>query len=185
MKEKWKQINDFENYEISNLGNVRNKSKQFLKQQKMNMYMTIKLYDKKNKKMLLKNIHRLVAEAFIPNLENKPCVNHVDGNKINNCVNNLEWCSYSENTIHAFKTGLQKTWCGEKFGKEHPNYKFRGKWKTQKKVYQYDKNNNFIKKYNSAEEVFRKLNISSSHIGECCKGKRKTAGGYIWKYERS
>lgn len=185
MKEIWKKIEHFENYEISNKGNVRNKNNYTLKQHKMNNYMTIKLYDRNNKKMILKNIHRLVAEAFIPNPNNKRTINHKDGNKLNNNVNNLEWCTHKENTKHAFETGLQKSWCGTKFGKEHPNYKFRGKWKTQKNVYQYDKSNNFIKKYNSAEEVYRILNISSSHIGECCKGKRKTAGGYIWKYERS
>lgn len=186
MIEEWKQINNFENYEISNLGNVRNfKTKKIISKQKMGNYLTTKLYNIKTKKMKLQNIHRLVAETFIENKENKKCVNHKDGNKLNNSVNNLEWVSYQENTKHAFENGLQKSWFGTKFGKEHPNYKFRGKWKTQINVYQYDKNGKFIKKYNSATEAERILNISCPHIIECCKGKRKTAGGYIWKREEN
>ena len=56
-----------------------------------------------------RNIHRVIAEAFIPNPNNLPCVNHKDGNKQNNRVDNLEWCTHSENTLHSFRTGLQKT----------------------------------------------------------------------------
>ena len=56
-----------------------------------------------------RNVHRLIAETFIPNPDNLPCVNHKDGNKLNNAVDNLEWCTHSENTLHAFRTGLQKS----------------------------------------------------------------------------
>lgn len=59
------------------------------------------------------NVHRVIAETFIPNPNNLPCVNHKDGNKLNNSVDNLEWCTYSENTTHAYKTGLEQKMCGE------------------------------------------------------------------------
>lgn len=59
-------------------------------------------------------VHRLIAETFIPNPNNLPCVNHKDGNKLNNCVDNLEWCTYSDNTKHAYNKGLQQKICGEK-----------------------------------------------------------------------
>lgn len=60
-----------------------------------------------------KNVHRVIAETFIPNPNNLPCVNHKDGNKLNNQVTNLEWCTYSENTTHAYRIGLEQIQCGE------------------------------------------------------------------------
>lgn len=70
------------------------------------------------------NVHRIIAETFIPNPDNLPCVNHKDGNKLNNSVENLEWCTHSENTIHSFKKGLQK--------KIHNQY---GTYEVKKYVY--------------------------------------------------
>lgn len=126
MKEEiWKNIPDYEGYyQISNLGKVRsltrvvkNKNKWDkingtmiilgkLKeiQKRPNKRTFISLY--KNGSQKLFSIYRLIAIAFLPNPNNKPCINHKDGNPENNNINNLEWCTYSENTIHAYKNKL-------------------------------------------------------------------------------
>jgi hypothetical protein len=96
-------INDFLNYEISNLGNIRNiKTKRLLKQFKDRRgYCRVELSS--NSKTKKYSIHRLVAQTFISNPQNKPEVNHKDGNKANNNVENLEWVTAKENIIHSFK----------------------------------------------------------------------------------
>lgn len=102
--EKWKQIPNLP-YEISSLGKIRNLQGKILKTYIQNSgYEQIKInYQGLH---IHKSIHRLVAEAFIPNPLNKEYVNHIDGNKLNNAVDNLEWCTNSENILHARKTGL-------------------------------------------------------------------------------
>lgn len=102
--EKWKQIPNLP-YEISSLGKIRNLQGKVLKTYIQNSgYEQIKInYQGLH---IHKSIHRLVAEAFIPNPLNKKYVNHIDGNKLNNTVDNLEWCTNSENLLHARKTGL-------------------------------------------------------------------------------
>ena len=195
MAEIWKDVVGYEGlYQVSDKGQIKslkryrnNGNGKYLQKEKIlksyigkNGYCIVDLYKNgKRKKCLL---HRLVAEAFIYNPQNKPCINHIDCHKTNNNINNLEWCTYKENMQEAVKNKLVHTWCGTKFREKHPNYKFRGKWKTQKRVCQYDLSNNYIKTFNSATEVERLINICGSHIGECCRGVRKTAGGYIWKY---
>lgn len=109
-KEIWQDIKGYEKlYQISNLGRVRSlikKHPKIIKQHNIGVYKRIGLSKNKQKKNYL--VHKLVAETFIPNPENLPCVNHKDGNKENNNVNNLEWCTYQYNNRHARKTGLNK-----------------------------------------------------------------------------
>lgn len=107
IEEKW--INCYGEFEISNYGRFRNsKTNHILAQNKTkNGYMLVTIKDIQNKsKYKAFYIHRLVAQAFIPNPNNLPQVNHKDGNKLNNCVDNLEWCTHSENMQHALRTGL-------------------------------------------------------------------------------
>lgn len=121
--EEWRNILDFNGYQVSNIGRVRSMDrfcgnrhgvihgkllKPFINRRG---YLEVNLY--KNSKCTAKIIHRLVAKAFIPNNFNKPQVNHIDGNKLNNKVSNLEWMSNSENQLHAYKLGLQPSRAGE------------------------------------------------------------------------
>lgn len=128
---------------------------------KNNKYSTVSLRAEGKRKS--KSIHRLVAEAFIdnPDPENKTQVNHIDGNKQNNSVSNLEWVNAKENVQHAIKNKLRKT----------------------KAIIQYDKKRNYIKEWGSISEASKMLNIPSPNIINCCKGKCKVIGGFIWEYK--
>jgi len=114
----WKDIKDYENkYQISNLGKVRNikTKKLYITSIDSRGYYRINLYDNLGKYKTFR-VHRLLGVAFIPNTNNYPCINHIDGNKANNELSNLEWCTYQQNTIHAFETGLKFGYKGEKHG---------------------------------------------------------------------
>ena len=162
--EQWKPIKGYEElYEVSNLGRVKSlprngtiKEEKILKQYVDRYgYLYVGLRNKKVKKC---KVHRLVAEAFIFNPNNLPQVNHKDENKQNNCVNNLEFCTSKYNVNYGHRA--------EKVSKKVVCIKFNG----EKQIFK------------SSTEAGKTLSIDSSSITKCCKGKRETAGGYVWRY---
>lgn len=168
----WKDIQGYEGlYQISNYGRIKGLSKiskwnnrvwkeKILKQRVVKQYKQIFLYKDGIGKEY--KVHRLVAQAFLPNPDNLPQVNHKDGNKLNNNVSNLEWISARDNQLHSvYVLG---------------NGKFRP-------IEQYDKEGNFIREWEQIRIASNSLNIDESAISKCCKQKRMTAGGYIWKYK--
>ena len=198
MEEIWKDIKEYEGlYQVSNLGNIKSlRRNKLIKYSKDNKgYLRTSLA--KNGINRTVKVHRIVAQAFINNDENKPQVNHKNGNKTDNNVENLEWVSNQENQNHSWNTGLRKKgkehWSYGKIppqlakvigcGKNNPNYNNRGvKNPLSKKVQQLDKENKIIKLWYGIAEASRELKICSNTISLCCKGKRKTAGGYKWQY---
>lgn len=169
----WKEIKGFPNYKINNFGNVLNiKRNKIIKEDKSNGrgYCNITLYN--NGKTYRKVIHRLVAEAFIPNPENKPQVNHIDGDKTNNNVNNLEWVTQSENMKHAFNTRL------EIHGMKNRKHTNESKNKMRKTIICVETG----KIYNGLIEAEKLLGISTKQISKCLRKVNKTAGGFHWNY---
>jgi hypothetical protein len=175
----WKNIKGYEGkYQVSNLGRIKSlyrwNGKAFYKREHImesyinnkNGYIYIALM--KNNKNKNCRLHRLVAEAFIPNPENKPQVNHIDGDKTNNNANNLEWCTQSENELHAYNKGLANS----------DNKKF--------KVFQYDMQGNLLNIYDSLQEASDKTGVHISKISYCINNKykyRNKREKYVWKKE--
>ena len=151
----------FENYEVSNLGRVRNiKSGIVLKPQlRRDGYLMQGLWKNNKKKHLL--LHRIVAIAFIDNPDEKPCVNHIDENKTNNDLSNLEWCTIRENINHGTRTK-------------------RSAEKRSKKVVQLDLDDNVLNEFKSMVQAERETGVPRSNISSCCNGKLKSSGGFKW-----
>ncbi len=181
MEEIWKDINGYEGlYQVSNLGQVKSlerydksnhkRKEKLLTPTKTNNNYLVVCLTMKNKHINY-YIHRLVAEAFIPNPNNLPCVNHKDENKENNCVDNLEWCTAEYNNNYGTRN------------ERVISKKINGK--KSKTVIQYDLKDNFIQEWPSVREIERQLGYKNSGISVCCLGKQKTAYGYKWKYKET
>ena len=176
----WKPVVGYEGlYEVSNMGRVKSlfRYKKELKPNYCTNYPTVQLFKDGKVKCML--IHRLVAEAFIPNPLNLPQVNHIDENKHNFSVDNLEWCDaeYNMNYGYGAKTRHSKINYSNEERKEISRK--NGK-KACKPVIQ-----SSSIRYESAREASKITGINAAHIAECCKHKRAIAGGYTWEYERS
>lgn len=195
MKEIWKDIVGYEGlYQVSNCGRVKSLEKEVIHKR----YGTYKLKEKilkqyveklgyvrvglyKNCKIKHFLLHRLIAEAFIPNPYNKPYIDHIDGNPKNNNIDNLRWCTHKENmnnpiaekrTSDSLKGHNTSEETKKKIGKSHSI-----------SIYQIDKTNGcIIREWSSMTDVERELGIDHRKICNCCKGKRKSTGGYIWRY---
>lgn len=164
-KETWKDISGYEGlYQVSNLGNVRSLNYKHTNK--------IKLLTPENNRGYLRyqlkgkhySAHKLVAMTFIPNPNNLTQINHIDGNKHNNKVENLEWCTPKENTIHALQSGLVDM------------HKIIMKDKKTKEI---------IRVFNNILELKEEIKLKRyEHIYDCCRNERKSAYGYIWEYGR-
>ena len=186
--ETWKDIKGYEGYyQISDLGNVRSVDRfdgvherkgSILKPNlKQNGYMQVGLRKHSTRKWF--GIHRLVAIHFIENPDNKPQVNHIDGNKQNNSVNNLEWVTEKENQNHAAQTGLRDNMPK---GKKHVNYgKCGADSKSAKPVVRYNPQTGEIKIY-KAKILAKDDGFDITSISKCCHKKLKTHKGYEWYF---
>jgi hypothetical protein len=145
-------------YFVSNLGRFKNSSGMIMENYKVNEngYIRIYIYNKTYA------LHRLIASAFIENPDNKEQVNHIDGVKLNNSLENLEWVTNTENQIHKFKTGLAD--------------------KSKRKIIQYDLEMNELNRFNSIVEASQSLKIGLGGIKAVLYKKQKTTSGFIFKY---
>lgn len=162
-----KQIPDYPNYYIDENGNILNiKRNRYIKlQTQKDGYVCASLC--KNGVIKRCRVHRLVAQAYIPNPNNYPCINHKDENKSNNNVNNLEWCTYAYNNS---------------YGNSQPTIKAIEARKIP--VIQMGLNGEIIAEYESSCDAMRKTGFNQTNISSCCVGKIHTAYGYIWKHKQ-
>jgi hypothetical protein len=181
--EKFIEIEEFEGlYKISSYGRVYSLiSNKFLKTCKnKDGYSKVILY--KDGKPKNYKVHRLVAQAFIPNPSNLPQINHKDENPSNNHLENLEWCDSSYNINYGSRTerAISKMVQNSNWRASHEKC-----GKPKKQVLQFDKQGKFVAEFSSTREAERQTGIDHGHISQCCNGNKKYshAGGFIWKFK--
>ena len=177
----WAVVSGFgDKYLIRRDGTVMNrKTGKILKHiLKSDGYLAVHLSYENKAKMVM--VHRLVAEAFLPNPKNLPVVNHIDGNKTNPNVENLEWVTFSENSKHAYRIGLSNISekCKQAVSKIAAQ---NGAKTTSIRVVQIDNSKGIIHEYRSIREAERITGIPRSNIARACKSEKYSAGGYTWK----
>ena len=165
-KTEWREVKEYSNYEVNQLGEIRHKKRQKILKPRDNnggyQYVNFKI----NGKNTNFAVHRIVANAFIPNPNGYTEVNHKDYNKKNNCVDNLEWVSSSQNKQHSYL--------------KQENKKSRGK-----AVNQYTKEGIFLKTFDSVSEAAKELGCCVAAISNCCLGRTKTSQGFRWSFVES
>lgn len=169
-KREWRDVVGYEGlYVVSNDGYVKGvKTGKILKfSHTYNGYPRVKLYmDAKGKEKL---VHRIVADAFVDNHDNKPQVNHKNGIKSDNHIGNLEWVTQSENLSHAAKSGLIDI--------------SKMTSVTSKRVIQKDMGGKILRIWDSMSEAAREMGLQVANISNCCSGRIKSTGGYKWNLE--
>ena len=174
----WKDISGYDGkYQVSNFGNVRSFSKwkngELLRPGiSKTGYYFVNLVRFGREKIDCHRVHRLVAKSFLENPNDLPEVNHIDGNKLNNRVENLEWCSRERNIQHAYGSGLIPIRTGKRNS-------------LSKVVIQKTKSGDFVKEWDSVADINRTLGYSINSIVCCCNKKPKynTAYGFLWEYK--
>jgi hypothetical protein len=179
--ENWKDIKGYEGlYQVSDQGNVRslhwrggNSIRNLVPKRHNRGYLKIELAKYGRAKTFL--IHRLVAEAFVPkpNTSEDMVVNHIDEDKCNNAASNLEWCDQLQNV--RYSVGLHPGRASTRGYKKHTK-------RQDLRVLQMSEDGGVIREWANSRQVFTTTGMSDWSISECCRGKRKTAYGYIWRY---
>ena len=190
MEEIWKDvtwIDGFEGlYKISSFGrvlskNYRHTQTEHIVQPSINKYGYFAIMLHANGKLKNVLVHRLVATAFIENPDNFPLVNHKDENKLNNNVENLEWCTQEYNLNYSLDRRNRKN-KRTKVSEKRKNTKHQVPHKYFCQVVQRDLDGKILGKHNNVSEVARIKEYDLKSLIDCCKGKRKTAYGYKWEF---
>ena len=182
-EEIWKDVKGHEGiYQISNLGKVKSltrilpngsKRKGIVLKQCTGPSGYVVVCLSKDGKSKTKYIHRLVADAFVPNDESEKEVDHLDNNKLNNSSGNLEWVSRKENVRRSWDDGLMEN---------QRKSAVKSGFARVKRVIKTDNRGNILGEYRSQTEAAKAVGVSPPSISMCCTGVRESAGGYYWKY---